>query len=253
MRTSNGTTYRYTCIQGAQGPAGATGERGETGAAGNDAVGVASVEVSYATSDNNYIMPDEDAWSDEIDTENPPAQGTWLWVRSVTTYTDDTSSATYQQSYIGTDGADGTSVFIQGTSKENGITTITLVDSDGNTETIQIADGEDGSNGVPGTNGKSIHIAWADTITINQDNSVTATGFSTSVSMDKEYMGVYSNTSTTDSNDPSDYNWSLIKGSDAYNNARILLYRRAATQPSPPSSPLTYTFSLGTLTGNLNN
>jgi len=65
-------------------------------------------------------------------------------------------------------------------------------------------------------------------------------------------MGVYSDTEAADSNDPSDYNWSLIKGNDAYNNARILLYRRAATQPSLPSSPLTYTFASGALTGSLN-
>lgn len=66
-------------------------------------------------------------------------------------------------------------------------------------------------------------------------------------------MGVYSNMEITDSTNPSDYNWSLIKGNDAYNNARILLYRRAATQPSPPSSSLTYTFASGTLTGSLSN
>ena len=52
-------------------------------------------------------MPDDEDWVDEIDIENPPAQGTWLWTRVVTTYTDDTSSATYQQSYIGTDGENG--------------------------------------------------------------------------------------------------------------------------------------------------
>lgn len=61
MRTSNGTNYRYTCIQGAQGPAGETGARGESGEAGAEGVGVQSVEISYATSENNYIMPEDDA------------------------------------------------------------------------------------------------------------------------------------------------------------------------------------------------
>jgi len=36
---------------------------------------------------------------------------------------------------------------------------VTLVDSDGNIETLTINDGEDGNNGVPGTDGKSVHIA----------------------------------------------------------------------------------------------
>ena len=107
MRISNGTNYRYTCIQGAQGPAGVTGATGASGEPGTEGVGVQSVEISYATSETNYTMPEDDAWLDEIDTENPPEQGTWLWIRTVTTYTDDTSSATYQQSYIGTDGEAG--------------------------------------------------------------------------------------------------------------------------------------------------
>ena len=59
MRTSNGTTYTYTCIQGAQGPQGETGEKGESGDPGTDGVGVASVVISYGISDSEHIMPDE--------------------------------------------------------------------------------------------------------------------------------------------------------------------------------------------------
>jgi hypothetical protein len=68
------------------------------------------------------------------------------------------SDATYQQSYIGTDGKDGESVFIKNTSKVDGVTTITLVDSQGNEEILTINDGEDGTNGQPGAAGY-IHVA----------------------------------------------------------------------------------------------
>ncbi|WP_297979313.1 hypothetical protein [uncultured Methanobrevibacter sp.] len=78
MRTSNGTGYTYTCIQGAQGPVGETGATGPTGETGSEGVGVESVDVSYATSDTEYTMPDDEDWSDEIDPDNPPGQGTWL-------------------------------------------------------------------------------------------------------------------------------------------------------------------------------
>lgn len=65
--------------------------------------------------------------------------------------------------------------------------------------------------------------------------------------MNKTYMGVYSDTNLEDSDDPNDYNWSLIKGADGYNTARILLYKRAASAPSTPSSLLTYTFATNVL------
>ena len=58
--TTNGLTYTYTCIQGAQGPTGETGAQGATGEAGGEGVGVASVEISYATSNTNYTMPDDE-------------------------------------------------------------------------------------------------------------------------------------------------------------------------------------------------
>ena len=62
MRTTdNGLTYTYTCIQGAQGPKGETGEHGETGEVGIDGIGILSVEVSYAITNSQNIMPaDED-------------------------------------------------------------------------------------------------------------------------------------------------------------------------------------------------
>lgn len=58
MRTSNGTSYTYTCIQGAQGERGEQGPQGEPGAAGTTGIGVASVEISYAISNSGETIPD---------------------------------------------------------------------------------------------------------------------------------------------------------------------------------------------------
>ena len=270
--TSNGLTYTYACIQGAQpGPRGETGPMGETGPIGT---GIESIQVQYGLSKSESVPPE--AWKDSIEDLNisvftesnfideidnigetgeisnigktgevddtgivgttgitgitgetgyneniwiPLPQGSWLWTRTTTTYTDGTIDVTYQKTYIGKDGADGTSIFIKSVSKENGITTIELIDDAGNEEILQIADGEDGNNGTPGVDGKSIHIAWADSIKIIDDDDnpdtpsiVQAIGFSNSDGTNKEYIGVYSDFELEDSNDPNDYSWSLIKG-----------------------------------------
>jgi len=61
MRTStNGLTYTYTCIQGAEGPQGPQGEvgpQGEQGDPGIDGVGIESIEISYAVSDSEDTVP----------------------------------------------------------------------------------------------------------------------------------------------------------------------------------------------------
>jgi len=103
---------------------------------------------------------------------------------------------------------DGSSVIIQSATKVGDTTTVVLKDGSG-TQTLTIKDGEDGDNGQPGSNGDDayVHIAWATAA----DGS---TGFSTSVSEGKTYMGSYSDHTQADSTTPSDYNWSLIKGAD---------------------------------------
>lgn len=60
MRTFNGSTYTYTCIQGAAGPRGEEGPRGMTGPEGPRGIGIESVATSYAISDSEFITPSED-------------------------------------------------------------------------------------------------------------------------------------------------------------------------------------------------
>ena len=171
-------------IQGPQGPAGTS-------------VTVSSIQ--YGTSTSASTAPT--SW-----TTTPPssiAAGRWLWVR--TNYSNGSTATT--KSYVGTN---GTSVYVQSTSKVDGVTTIVLASSDGTTSTIRIADGEDGATGQrgpAGANGESnyIHTAWA-------NSADGTTDFSTTVSANKSYLGVCTDQNTADPTTPSSYSWSKIEG-----------------------------------------
>lgn len=63
-----------------------------------------------------------------------------------------------------------------------------------------------GENGTPGENGY-IHIAYA-------DSADGRTGFNKTVGTGKKYIGQYTDNIETDSDDPTKYTWTLIKGSD---------------------------------------
>lgn len=171
-----------------------------SGRDGTSGLGIESTTISYATSSTAGTTPTN--WQSAV--PNVP-QGNWLWVRTVYVYTDNSEKTTYSKSYVGTDGQDGKSVYIQSSTKVNGVTTIVLTDGT-TTSTISIADGEDGSDGQAGESGY-VHIAWAE----SDDGS---RGFSTSVSSGKTYIGIYTDNTQADSQDYHDYSWSLIKGAD---------------------------------------
>lgn len=69
------------------------------------------------------------------------------------------------------------------------------------------ADGKDGIAGTNGTDGKTyyLHIAYA-------NSADGKTGFSVSDGTNKLYIGQYTDTTKTDSTDPTKYTWSKIKG-----------------------------------------
>lgn len=129
-------------------------------------------------------------------------------ITSVAATTVLTGTRTSIRGAAGAAGADGTSVTVVSSTKTDGVTTVVF--SDGTT--LRIADGEDGTNGTPGVNGLSgyVHTAWAN----SQDGQ---TDFSTSVSANKKYLGVYTDNTAADSTNPSDYSWSLIKGANGQN------------------------------------
>lgn len=187
--------YNWSKIKGDKGDDGADGQDGADGA---DGVGIVLVTITYGKSSSESTQPT--SWGSSVPSMS---KGEWLWIKTVTEYSDSTSKTTFQKSYAGTDGEDGTSVYVSSATKTGGVTTVVL--SDGTTMTI--ADGEDGTNGTNGQDGSPayVHIAWA--------NSADGTlDFSTTVSYGKSYMGVYTDNTLADSNDPEDYNWSKIKG-----------------------------------------
>lgn len=102
LNTSNGNIYACTtagkgsaakwtyqgCIKGAQGASGASGK------------GISSTAVTYASSTSGTSAPS--SWSTSIPSV---AAGAYLWSRTVTTYTDGTSSTSYS---VARQGANGT-------------------------------------------------------------------------------------------------------------------------------------------------
>lgn len=71
-------------------------------------------------------------------------------------------------------------------------------------------EGKDGEDGIPGANGVDgktyyLHIAYA-------NSADGKTDFSTSDSTNKSYIGQYTDTTQSDSTDPTKYSWTKIKG-----------------------------------------
>lgn len=83
----------------------------------------------------------------------------------------------------------------------------TLIKGDKGDRGLQGLQGEKGDQGIPGTAGVStyFHIAYA-------KSADGKTGFSTSDSDGREYIGTYVDSTKTDSTDPSKYAWQLVKG-----------------------------------------
>lgn len=76
---------------------------GKMGANGADGIGLKSSAVTYQIGTNGTTAP-SGTWSSTI----PPAsQGTYLWSRTVTLYTDGTQNTSYSVAYQGTNGAKG--------------------------------------------------------------------------------------------------------------------------------------------------
>lgn len=79
---------------------GEKGDKGDTGAAGT---GIKSSEISYVIHTNGTTAPTL-GW---VSTVPSPVKGRYLWTRTITTYTDNTTSTTYSVAYQATDGQRG--------------------------------------------------------------------------------------------------------------------------------------------------
>lgn len=85
---------------GATGPAGPKGATGATGPAGK---GIKSTAITYQAGTSGTTAP-TGTWSTGIPSVS---QGQYLWSRTITTYTDNTTSTAYSVAYIPKNGATG--------------------------------------------------------------------------------------------------------------------------------------------------
>ena len=172
--TSYQPSQNGVCITGntgATGPAGADGKPGadgQPGAAGKDGVdgrGIVSTEVTYQGSTSGTTIP-TGTWSTTIPTV---AAGSYLWTRTITTYTSGNPTTAYSVGKMGNTGAQGPAGADGAAGK----------------------DGADGQPGVDGKDGKGIKSAVT-TYQASASGTIMPTGtWSTSVpktTSDKPYL-----------------------------------------------------------------
>lgn len=124
--------------------------------------------------------------------------GKYIWRRTKITHGDGTTEYTPSQNGVcitGNTGATGP----QGERGPQGL------------QGIQGEQGDQGIQGPKGADGKTsyTHIAYANSADGSTDFSVSDSN--------REYIGMYVDFTATDSNDPTDYAWSKIKGADGAN------------------------------------
>lgn len=96
----NTATTTPVCVTGTKGNTGAKGDKGDTGPAGK---GISSTEVTYQASTSGTSIP-KGTWATSIPSV---AAGSYLWTRTIITYTDKTSTTSYAVGKMGNTGATG--------------------------------------------------------------------------------------------------------------------------------------------------
>ncbi len=216
---------------------------GPQGVPGLDGVDGASVYIHYAYADSadgsvGFSLTDGEnklymgIYSNliEADSTNPESYE-WTLIKGADG-ADGTDGVSGQSGYLhiayakSSDGATGFSIsHFEGAGYIGVYTNFSATDSTNFTDyKWNLIKGEDGANGTDGTDGLSsyLHIAYA-------TSSDGGTGFSTTISEGKTYMGTYTDFTITDSSVASDYDWTLIKGADGVNGDQLYLHIAYAT------------------------
>ncbi|MGO5334360.1 phage tail protein [Enterococcus cecorum] len=215
------------------------GNDGTDGLPGKDGVGISSTTITYATSTSGTVQPTS-GWSSQV--PSVPS-GQYLWTKIVWTYTDNTSETGYSVAKMGERGPQGLQG-IQGPKGDQGIagrpgangqslyTWLKYADDANGNGMSETPDGKkyiglaynktvatessnprdytwsliQGANGVNGADGIT-HYTW-----VKYADTATGGGLSDSPT-GKKYIGLaYNKTTPTESTNPSDYQWALIKG-----------------------------------------
>lgn len=236
----NYETFIYSDGRTEDTPKHVIGVYGATGQDGEDGKGISDITKYYlATSQASGVTTSTYGWTTSV--QNMTEQKKYLWNYEIITYTDKTTQTI--DPYIigvygdkglpGDPGSDGKTSYIhikfsdvpdpqynyqikESPAKYIGIyVDFTELDSTSPSRYTWTQfmgdngkDGEDGI-GIPGEDGKTsyVHFAYA-------NSADGRTGFSTTDSTNKLYIGQYVDYIQTDSTDPSRYSWSRIKGED---------------------------------------
>lgn len=83
---------------------GKIGENGVPGQNGTDGRGISSTEIAYQASTSGTVTP-TGAWTSSVPSVSA---GQYLWTRTITTYTDETTTTSYSVGKMGENGAAGT-------------------------------------------------------------------------------------------------------------------------------------------------
>lgn len=265
--TDNTSETGYSVAK--QGAKGATGATGKDGIAGKDGVGLKSTSITYAGSTSGTTPP-ATGWNTQVPTV--PA-GQFLWTKTVWTYTDASSETGYSVAKMGQDGAKGNdgiagkdgvgikTTLIEYATNTSGTvrptsgwstaipstpagqylwtrTTWTYTDNtteQGFTVARQGANGQNGTNGTNGSNGKPafFHTAWAN----SPDGTL---NFSKTDSLNKSYIGTYSDDIQEGSNDPSKYKWTELVGALVIDSTNYALESRYNWRPRQVSAVESY-------------
>lgn len=97
---TNNTSQTSVLLLAVYGNTGAKGDKGDTGPAGK---GISSTEVTYQASTSGTSIP-KDTWATSVPSV---AAGSYLWTRTIITYTDKTSTTSYAVGKMGNTGATG--------------------------------------------------------------------------------------------------------------------------------------------------
>lgn len=185
---------------GKNGIDGTNGTNGTDGKDGTDGRGIASTSVTYQASTSGTTVP-TGTWSTSIPSV---PEGQYLWTKTVINYTTGSPSTSYSVSKIGKNGTDGISPSVSIT-KSGTTTTITIKDASG-THTQTVKDGENGTPGKPGDNGKTpyFHVKYSNDggKTFTSNNGETA----------GDYIGTCTDYNEADPTTVGSYSWALIKG-----------------------------------------
>ncbi|WP_287786038.1 hypothetical protein [Megamonas sp.] len=251
------------------GAKGQDGADGRDGVAGKDGVGLKSTAITYAGSANGTTPPST-GWQTQVPTV--PA-GQFLWTRTIWTYTDNSNETGYSVAKMGQNGNNGKdgiagkdgvgikttlieyAVGTSGTTRPTSgwtssipsipqgqylwtRTTWTYTDNtteQGFTVAHQGSNGQNGTNGTNGSDGKPafFHTAWAN----SPDGTL---NFSKTDSLNKSYIGTYSDSVQEGSNDPTKYKWTELVGALVIDSTNYALESRYNWRPKQLGSTESY-------------